>query len=187
MRQSRFSGRRCFPAFAAIGAVLGLLLLAGACKSPIMPEDGEADIVIINDYGETLNIYMNGEFLYPVEHNTSVEIDNVKYGIYYFEARTVDTDELVYSDEVDVEVRSDYTFTIDDIPDINVINDFGTPLAIYMNGEYMFDLEDEENRWIIDLAFGEYFLHAIRKEDGMQIASITFDIDDYTDHTWTLE
>ena len=172
---------------AAAGLLIALLGLGGGCKSPVMPKDGEADIIIVNDYGQTLNIFLNGEYLYPLNHNQSVELDNLKFGVYYLEARAVDTDVRVDSEEVDVKERTDYTWTIDDPPDINVINNFGMTLRIFMDGVHQFDLLDEENRWILDVPYGEHFLLAVREADGIDASSITLKIEENTDFSWTIE
>lgn len=172
---------------AAVAAVWGMIFLIGACSSPIMPEDGEADIVISNDYGESLEIYLNGEFLYVLDHNRSVEMDNVAFGIYRFEARDPDTGGVVASKELDVEVRSDYYWLIDDPPDIDVTNESGVALKIFMEGEYQFDLVDEENRWILDVPYGEHLLRAVRVSDDFALASITVKVEEDTDYAWTIE
>lgn len=182
---SKKANRKAGPA--VFGAVFVILCLIGACKSPYQPDAGEADIVIINDYGADLNIYLNGEFLYVLEYNRSTEIDNVAFGVYYFEARTIESDEFVDSHELDVKVRSDYAWLIDDPPDINVINEFGVDLQIFMDGEYQFEIVDEENRWILDVAYGEHLLKAIRTADGAAVASITVNVDEDADFSWTIE
>jgi hypothetical protein len=187
MNHSRAKRGRRIPGPAVIGLLVGLLFLGAACKSPVTPKDGEADIIIVNDYGVALNIFMNGEYLYPLNHNQSVEIDNLKFGVYNFEARVIDTDEIVASKEVDVTSRDDYTWLIDDPPDINVINDLATDLNIYLDGEFQFLLLDEENRWILDVSFGEHFLSAVRAADGRELASVTVTVEDATDYEWTIK
>lgn len=186
MNPRRVPLRMRIPYSTISGLLVGLLFLGAACKSPVTPKDGEADIIIVNDYGVVLNIFMNGEYLYPLNHNQSVEIDNLKFGVYNFEARVLDTDEIVARKEVDVTSREDYTWLIDDPPDINVVNDLATDLQIYMDGEFQFLLLDEENRWILDVSYGEHFLSAVRVADGRELASVTVTVEDATDYEWTI-
>jgi hypothetical protein len=68
-----------------------------------------------------------------------------------------------------------------------VINQFGKTLKIYMDGDFQFDLANEEDRWIIDVAHGERFLKAFRASDAQEIASITIHVDENTDYSWTVE
>lgn len=170
-------------------ALIGTFILSLTnCISPTSPNgEGEADIIVYNEYGEPLDIYMNGSFKFSIQHKSHIEIDNVSFGEYELEARKEGASENVASTTIQVEENIDYTWTIDDPPDIYVSNLSGKTVEIYMDGAYQFDLVDEENRWIIDVSYGEHFLKAIRKTDGIQIASTTIDATENTDYYWTIE
>jgi hypothetical protein len=167
---------------------MGLLIFSGiSCKSPTSPAEGEADIIVYNDYGETLDVYMDGVFKFSSRHKSSIEIDNVELGEHELEAKKIDTGAVVDSGTVEVTDYIDYTWTIDDPPDINVTNKYGKTLKIYMDGNYQFDLANEENRWIIDVSYGERFLKAVKASDGQEAASATIKVDTNTDYSWTIE
>lgn len=151
-------------------------------------EEGEiARIIISNLYGEALDIYMDGTFQFLLENEDEEKIRDVSHEEHLLEAKRQGTNELVDSEEIDVVSDVDYSWTIDDHPDINVTNSYGETLKIYMDGNYQFDLVDEENRWIIDVAFGERFLKALRASDDKEIASTTIDIEKNQDYSWVIQ
>lgn len=168
------------------GLILCLIITGIFCKSPVAPKNGEADIIIANDINQTLDIYLNGNFEYSLPYGHSFEIDNIALGTYKLEAMTEGTSILRASTIIEVASYEDYTWYIDDPADINVVNSSGINLKIYFDGSFIFDLADEENRWILDVIHGEHFISAQRVSDGTTIASITLKIDEDTDYTWTI-
>ncbi|MBN1222285.1 MAG: hypothetical protein JXB23_03500 [Candidatus Aminicenantes bacterium] len=150
-------------------------------------EDEEARIIVTNNFGESLDIYMDGTFLFSLNHDDSETIDDVSLDEHTLEAKKLTTTTVVASAEIDVTNYIDYSWSIDDPPDINVTNQYGHTLKVYMDGNYQFDIVDEENRWIVDVSFGERFLKANRASDGKEVASITLDISENKDYTWTVE
>lgn len=179
---------RSFPARSILALVILLVFSSAACKSPTSPDgEGEADIVVTNDYGETLDVSMDGVFRFSIGFKDTIEIDNVTEEIHLLEARIQGTATLVDSEEIEVENLSDYSWTIDNPPDINVTNKSGLSLRVSLDGVVKFDLADEENRWIIDVPFGERFLKATRLADGREVASITIRVEENTDYAWTIQ
>ena len=167
-----------------------------SCKSIFGPkeeeteestEGEEARIIVYNDYGASLDIYMDGIFQFLLGNDSESKIYNVSHDEHQMEAKIPDTESIVATKTIDVVSNTDYTWTIDDPPDINVSNRYGETLAIYMDGNYQFDLVDEENRWIIDVSYGERFLKAIRVRDDQEIASITIEVTENKDYSWTIE
>ena len=154
--------------FIRLVGLIGILILPLiTCKSPTSPDgQGEADIIVVNEYGETVDIYMDGSFKFSLRHKSSIEIDNVSLEEHELEARLVGTETVIDSETITVEEKTDYTWTVEDPPDINVTNQYGATLKIYMDGNYQFDLADKENRWIMDVSYGERFLKAIKASDG---------------------
>ncbi len=170
-------------------ALAGILVFSSfSCKSPTSPDGGgEADIIVYSEYDEILDIYMDGQFQFSIGYKSSIEIDNVSLEEHELEAREINTGKIIDSETITVEEEIDYTWTVDDPPDIKVTNNHGKTLKIYLDGVYQFDLVDEEDRWIIDVAYGERFLKAIRASDGKEIASITIDVDENEDYYWTID
>ncbi|MBN2244257.1 MAG: hypothetical protein JW755_00275 [Candidatus Aminicenantes bacterium] len=168
------------------GLILCLIITLIFCKSPIAPKNGEADILIANDINQTLDIYLNGDFKYSLPYGHIFEIDNVALGSYKLEAMTQGTNNLLASTLLEITQYKEYTWYIDDQADINVVNNSGIDLKIYFDGSYIFDLDDEENRWILNVSHGEHFISAQRVSDGTTFASITIKIVEDTDYTWTI-
>lgn len=191
--------KRGMSLYLSIGILIfvGILIFSSiSCESIFGPsteeeeeeeEDEEARIIVYNNYGESLNIYMDGSFQFLLEHEDDEKIRNVSLDEHELEAKNPSTNAVVDSEEIDVTDYVDYTWTIDDAPDINVTNNYGKTLKIYMDEIYQFDLVDEENRWIIDVAFGEHFLKAVKAADSKEVASTTIDVDENTDYTWVIE
>lgn len=176
--------------------LLGILSFSLVCCDSIFgtsetdedeDEDAIARIIISNLYGEALDIYMDGTFQFLLENEDQEKIRDVSHDEHLMEAKKVGTNDVIDDEEIDVTDDVDYSWTIDDHPDINVTNSYGETLKIYMDGNYQFDLVDEENRWIIDVAFGERFLKALRASDNKEIASTTIDIEKNEDYSWVID
>ncbi len=171
-----------------ITAGLLVVFLASGCKSPTSPDsEGEADIIVTNDTGETVDIYLDGELEFWLTDKTSIEIDNVTLEEHVLKATRHGTDVEIESATIEIEEYIDYTWTVDDPPDINVTNAYGKGLQIYMDGVYQFDLADEEDRWILDVEYGERFVMAFCPEEGRQVASVSIRIEENTDYAWTIQ
>lgn len=169
--------------------LIGILIFSLiSCKSPTSRDgEGEADIIIYNEYGGALDIYMDGNFQFTIGHRSDIDIDSVSLGKHKLEAKKVNTNIVIASEIVEVKEKIDYIWRIDDPPDINVTNLYGNSLKIYMDGNYQFDLVDEENSWIIDVPYGERFLKALKTSGGKLVASTAIDIIEDKDYSWTIK
>jgi|WetSurMetagenome_2_1015567.scaffolds.fasta_scaffold111348_3 hypothetical protein len=175
-------------------ALVGLAFLAAVlafatsgCKSPTSPNgNGEADILVTNDFGSTVDIYMDGEFRFSITTKNTIEIDNVSLDEHLMEAKQAGTQTVIVSGTIDVVEKTDYAWTVDDPPDIDVINNYGKILQVYMDGTYRFDIGEEEDRWIMDVGFGERLLQAFDPSSGREVASTRIQVEDYKDYTWTI-
>ncbi len=178
--------------------MMGILLFSSvSCKSifgpdeetaaPTTEEGTEARIVVTNKYGESLDIFMDGQFQFALGHKAQNNIRYVTLQDHVLEAKKQSTDTVVASTTISVASKIDYPWVINDPPDINVTNLYGRTLKIYMDGDYLFNLVDEENRWIIDVPYGERFLKAIRASDDKEVASITINVAENKDYSWTIQ
>jgi hypothetical protein len=176
--------------------LIGILVMALAgCESIFGPktddaaasDDEEARIVVTNNYGETLDIFMDGALQFTLTSEDSDKIRDVSLDEHDLQAKLAGTATVVDSETVDVTTYSDYAWTIDDAPDIDVINNYGVALKIYMDENYQFDIVDEEDRWIMNVSFGEHFLKAVKVSDNKEVGSTTLDIAANKDYTWTIE
>jgi len=147
----------------------------------------EARIVVTNNYGQALDIYMDGKFQFTLESEQDRKIRNVSLDEHKMEAKLPGTNTVVDTETVDVTGYADYAYAIDDPPDINISNNYGKPLKIYMDNVYKFDLLYKENRWIMDVSFGQHFLKAILVENNKEVASTTIDVDQNKDYTWIIQ
>jgi len=172
-----------------------LVLVLAGCESIFGPksetstdsDDEEARIIVSNGYGETLDIYMGGTLQFTITDGDSKKIKNVSLDEHDLEAKRTGTGTVVDDTTIDVTQYTDYTWAIGDPPDINVTNKYGVSLKVYMNGTYLFDLADEENRWIMNVAFGEHFMKALKVSDGKEVASTTIDVEANKDYAWTIQ
>ena len=175
-------------AAARIVLAAGILLgLSTGCKSPTSPEGkGEADILVTSDVEETLDISMDGVFLFEIAYKNRIEIDNVSLEEHTLEARRRDTGLLIETETIDVVDETDYSWTVDDPPDITVTNSCRFPVRVSMDGVHQFDLERSEGRMIVDVDYGDRFLKAWAAEDGREVASITIRVEENQDYSWTI-
>ncbi|MBN2206197.1 MAG: hypothetical protein JW742_02230 [Candidatus Aminicenantes bacterium] len=185
-------------AIVGLGIVLLMLILVlASCESIFGPDSDDDDddtsgdeiarIVVANGYGETLDIYMDGAFQFALGDDETKKIKDVSLDEHDLEAKRLGTAAVVDDTTIDVTSYTDYSWSIGDPPDINVINNYGTALKIYLNDVFQFELADDEDRWIMNVAFGEYFLKAYRVDSGREVASTTIDVDGNKDYTWTIK
>ncbi len=181
----------------ACGLMLGALVLLGpGCESIFGPKseedsgDDDSDIArisITNNYNNgALDIFMDGVLQFALAEDEEDKIKGVTLDEHDLEARPTGTSTVIAETTIDVTSYTDYTWTIDDPPDIKITNSFGTTLRIYLDGVYQFDLENEEDRWIIDVSFGDHYLKALKAGDGSEVGSTTIEIEENKDYSWVI-
>lgn len=185
MKKFKKHRKKLMPAARTL-TMLGILIFSLISCDLFEAEQAAANIIVYNEYGEALDIYMDGYFQFTVEYGSNVTIENVTEGEHYLEAKYTETETVVETATVDIITIADYEWTIGDPPDINVINYAEETLKIYMDEEYQFTIVDEENRWIIDVSTGEHYLEAKRESDEAVLYSTTIDVTANTDYTWTI-
>jgi len=173
-----------------------LVLFCAGCESIFGPKSEEstsdddsdiARIIVYNNYNNgSLDIYMDGAFQFTLAEDDDAKIKEVTLDEHDLEAKLPGTATVVDDTTIDVTSYTDYTWTIDDPPDIKITNNYGSTLKIYVDGEYKFDLENEEDRWIIDVSFGDHYLKATKASDGREVASTTIEVDGNEDYTWVI-
>jgi hypothetical protein len=172
-----------------VAAIL-IVFLAG-CESIFGPkveeseddDDEEARIIVYNHYGEALD----RKFQFTLNDDDDKKIRDVSLDEHDMEAKLAGTGTLVDDETLDVTSYADYSWTIDDAPDIVITNNYGTALKISMDGTYQFDLAYKESRWIMDVSKAEHFLKARRLDNDKEVASVTIDVDENKDYAWTIE
>ena len=173
-----------------------LVLFCAGCESIFGPKSEEstsdddsdiARIIVYNNYNNgSLDVYMDGAFQFTLAEDDDAKIKDVTLDEHDLEAKLPGTATVVDDTTIDVTSYTDYTWTIDDPPDIKITNNYGSTLKIYVDGEYKFDLANEEDRWIIDVSFGDHYLKATKASDGREVASTTIEVDGNEDYTWVI-
>jgi hypothetical protein len=130
---------------------------------------------------------MDGKFQFTVEDDDDKKIRDVELDEHDMEAKLAGTGTVVDDETIDVTSYADYSWIIDDAPDIVITNNYGTALKISMDGIYQFDLAYKESRWIMDVSKAEHFLKARRVDNDKEVASVTIDVDENKDYTWTID
>ena len=166
------------------------LFITGSCKSPESPDeqptDTTASLRITNDYGEAMDIYMDGVFIFVINYNEVKTIEDIPFGEHEIIGYRVNTNIQLASLKIDISSAGDYAWNIDDPADINVQNISGYALSISMDDQFLFNLADEENRWILDVTHEKHFLKANKISDGSEYASITIEVTENKDYLWTI-
>ncbi len=171
-------------------AVLLALSLPG-CKSSTSSTTDDtttttvARILVTNSYGKTLQIFMDGNAQFTLTNGGSSTITNVSIATHTMTAKLEDGT-LVDTTTIDVTTLIDYSYLIDR-PDINVTNNFGETLRVYYDNVYQFTIVDDENRWLIGVSLASHFLKATRATDDSEVASITINVSQNKDYTWTIQ
>jgi hypothetical protein len=72
----------------------------------------EANFHVTNEYGESLDIYGDGDLLSEIVHSATLVVENVLYGQHFFEAKKVSDDTLAASITIDFVENKNYFWTI---------------------------------------------------------------------------
>jgi hypothetical protein len=190
MRNTRELAKKLRFGLPLAGIFILLAVFLPACKSSTDTNTDtdtttyQARIVVSNTYGQTLEIFMDGTSQFTLTNGASNKIADVAIATHKMEAR-IPGGALIDTTEIDVTTQTDYSYTIDR-PDINVVNGWGESLKVYLDDVYQFTLADDENRWLIAVPLASHFLKATRVSDGTEVASITINVTQNKDYTWTI-
>ena len=190
MRNTREMTKKLRFGLPLAGIFILLAVFLPACKSSTDSDTDtttttyQARIVVSNTYGQTLEIFMDGTSQFTLTNGASDKIADVAIATHTMEAR-IPGGALIDTTEIDVTQQTDYSYTIDR-PDINVVNSWGESLKIYFDDVYQFTLADDENRWLIGVPLASHFLKATRVSDNSEVASITINVTQNKDYSWTI-
>jgi len=145
----------------------------------------QARIIVTNTYGQTLEIFMDGTSQFTLTNGNEGKISNVSVATHTMEAKLAGG-AVIDTTTLDITQLTDYSYTIDR-PDINVVNSWGEALKVYMNDVYQFTLADDENRWLIAVPLASHFLKATRASNDTEVASITINVTQNKDYSWTIQ
>ncbi len=191
MRDSIIEAKKLGLILPLAGLALLLVLSLPGCKNSTSSDTSDtttttvARILVTNSYGKTLQIFMDGNAQFTLTNGNGATITNVAIATHTMTAKTEDGT-LVDTTTIDVTTLIDYSYLIDR-PDINVTNNFGETLRIYYDNVYQFTIVDDENRWLIGVNLASHFLKATRVTDDSEVASITINVSQNKDYTWTIQ
>jgi hypothetical protein len=177
-----------------------LMFLLAGCESIFGPKteastetSEEARIVCTNGYGQTLDIYMDGNLQFTLgtsstgtSVNNTKKIHNVTLNEHTLQGKLAGTGTVVDEQTIDVTSYTDYTYTIGTPPSINISNKYGVTLKIYMDNVYQFDLANDESRWLMDVSKTEHYLKATKASDGKEVASTSITTDENKTYSWSI-
>lgn len=169
--------------------LLGIFLFVSVnCKNPTSPDDGtsQATVIVINDCGIALDIYMDGNFQFSVEYSNTNTIRNVSLGLHEFVAKNKGTELVIMSISVEIQKSIDFEWTIESSASLTISNEYGETLSIYGDGSLLDDMDSPGILIVQNILLGEHLLEAKRPSDGTIVASITFDFAENKEYFWTI-
>ena len=149
-------------------------------------EDFKASIVVYNNCGATLDIYLDDTLQFALGSGSTQAIENLTKGLHALEAFLTGTETLIESESFDATVEGVYEWTIDGKATIVVTNKYGETLQIYESGEYLGYVEDDEAVTISEVPFGSFYFEATLVNDTTVVASTTVTVTEIKEYTWTI-
>jgi len=167
---------------------LGILLSALAgCKNSTTPDEPkEARIIVRNNCGISVDIYMDGVYLFYLEYKEYYYIEDVALGTHALVAKKMGTDTLLKSISTEVSEKQDYTWTISSTAIVKIINNYGETLSVYGDGTYQTDIDDGASASIQNIPYGEHLFEAKRPDESEVLASTSFEVLEDKEYTWTI-
>jgi hypothetical protein len=183
MRQS--STTKTIAALSLLGV---LMLFSWQCKSITGADEGfEARIIVYNNCGAALDIYMDDTLQFTIDSGSSANIENLTEEEHKLEAFLTGTEVLVLTETFDATVEGDYEWMINGQATIVITNDYGEILYIFEADEYLGVMEDGESVTISDVPFGTFSLEAKTVDDGTVVASATIEVTEIKEYSWVIQ
>ena len=159
-----------------------------SCKSITGSDEGfEARIIVYNNCGAALDIYMDDNFQFTIATGSSANIDSLTEEQHTLEAFLTGTDTLVLTESFDATAEGDYEWTIAGQATIVVANDYGEILYIYEAGEYLGVIEDDDSVILSEVPFGTFNFEAKTIDDGTVVATATIEVTEIKEYNWVIK
>jgi hypothetical protein len=177
--------RKCV---AGIAFLLGIVLFSFmSCKSPSSTEENVTTTVTVNNVsGTAVDVFMDGTYEVSVDNGYTADIQNVTAGSHLFDAKKKGTEMLVFSATMDIDVNYNYTLVIQGPAKIIVNNNYGETLQVTIDGNLLGSIDDQSQATVDQVPFGEHTLVATKVSDGTEAATITIDVEEVKNYTWTI-
>jgi hypothetical protein len=174
---------------AGIVIFLGIFLCASTgCKSPEDPDaEISANIFVSNECGLAIDVYMDGVYQFPLEFLYYEVIANVSGGVYEIVAKKKGTEEVIATAMINVTASVEIWVSILYSASLKIANEYGETLNIYTNGSLQGELEDKESQVFDNVPYGEHVLEASTTSDNTLVASITINVVEEKEYTWTIK
>jgi Ca2+-binding RTX toxin-like protein len=185
LRQKKLEGMGA----AGIAVLLGLFLFSvPSCKSPTSPAENLSTTVTINNgSGADVDVFMDGTFEITVGNGASADVEGVSGGSHLFEAKKQGTEMIVFSVTLDVDTGYAYTLTIEGPAIISISNQYGEDLQLYVEDEYVADIQNNSTFVLDKVPFGTHNLTVKKKSDSTVVATKTFDVTEVKTYTWEIK
>ncbi|UCE41033.1 MAG: hypothetical protein JSV17_16590 [Candidatus Aminicenantes bacterium] len=157
------------------------------CKSPENPDEITARIVVSNEYGIEIDVYMEGVYQFWLEFLYYEVIENVSAGVYVITANKKDTEEEISRSTVNIDTGGEYWVAILSSASLTIINGFGETLNIYTNSSLQGELGDQESLVIDNVPFGDHVLEASMATDNSLVAFTVISVVEEKEYTWTIK
>jgi len=173
---------------AVLSLFAGLVLSSMNCKSITGSDEGfEARIIVTNNCGATLDIFMDDTFQFTIATGSSANIENLTEEQHKLEAFLTATEVLVLAESFDATVEGDYEWTIAGQATIVVANEYGEILYIYEAGEYLGVIDDAGSVTISEVPFGSFSFEARTVDDGTVVATASIDVTEIKEYSWIIK
>lgn len=170
------------------GAVIGLgilLLVLFGCKNATTEDPSQADIIVSNECGIPIDVFMNGDFQFSLDNWEFNTIENVALATHELLAKWKGIEKVVLTDQVNISSLTEHVWTVRSLADLIISNEYGETLNIYGDGALQGDIEDGESETLQSIPYGPHVMEA-RKLDNTVVATVTIVIEENKEHTWTI-
>ena len=167
-------------AFVALGILL--CVLASCNKQDVFL----ANVIISNECGLAVDVYMNGFYQFTVNNLYFKTIEDVPQGIHDFVSKKQGTEELVATISMDVNTSSDFLWIVKSPASIKVTNLFGEALDIYIDGSSLGEISDQETQIISYVDYGQHLLTAHRITDEELVNTTDIEVTESIEYVWTI-
>jgi len=174
-------------AITTLSLLVCLLFSLSNCKNITgSDEDFKASIVVSNNCGATLDIYLDDTLQFALGSGNTQTIDNLTEGLHTLEGFLTGTETLIETESFDATVEGAYEWTINGKATIVVTNKYGEILQIYESGEYLGVIENDEAVTISEVPFGSFYFEATAVNNTTVVASATVTVTEIMEYTWTI-
>ena len=162
-----------------------VMLVLIDCKNSTSNEEPQANILVSNECGAALDVFMNGDYKFSLEYREYNTIQNVATVTHELVAKMKGTETLVLAETVEIISLTEHVWTVLSSADLTIANQYGETLNIYGDGSLQGEIDDGQAETLGRIPYGEHVMEA-RKLDGTVVASITLLFDENKEYIWTI-